>query len=170
MFARISQIGLEALRQKLRNIQTQAIRQGDADSVAENIGATILLRVRRGTYLTPGGGTRQANTYSKGHERRRAKLGLPTTPVSLFMGQVGVLEALRARSRQAPGGKVAIEAGYLPGISEARATEIAEYLNTKGAGKNRVTYKFIGLTNPEQSRILDNLRQRILGHLNQTLT
>lgn len=169
MKATITQTGLETIRQKLLAIRQQAVRQSDTDAVAENIRGTILLRVRQGQYLTPGGGTRQANQYSKGHERKRAKLGLPTSPVSLFMGQVGVLEAFRARSRQDAAGKVSIEAGYLPGISEARASEIAGYLNTQGVGKNRITYRFVGLTTGEQSRILADLRRRIQAHITGTL-
>lgn len=165
MKAEISVTGLEELRGKLSRVERQAVRQSDTDYVAEQIRTAILLRTQRGEFLSDSTGT----GYSDGHKRRREKLGLQTSRVDLFMGQVGVLESLRARSGETGGGNVVIETGYIAGLSEARAAEIGKYLDTQGAGKNRITYKHIGLTSGEQTSVLEQLKQRILNHLNNEL-
>ena len=150
----------EILRQRLRQITDDPVDQSDLDYQAEQIIATIKLRTQRGNYLTSqtGGRSEPRTQYSPGHAKKRQAIGLPIDRVTLFMGEVGVLEAIHSRTTTN-----SIEVGYITGLSEARAKEIGEYLNTLGAGVNRVTYQHIGLTQAEE----EQLRESLVGHVRE---
>jgi len=58
-------------------------------------------------------------------------------------------------------GDIEVEAGYIDGLSETRAREIAQYMNKDGIGVNRVRYRYIGLDGSEEERIVQALRRRM---------
>jgi hypothetical protein len=158
---------LDRLIHALDTAVDDAVKTQDTEYVAEEVRNAIQLRTARGQFLTEGGGTESRTKYSKGHEKKRARLGLPIDRVTLFMGSVGVLEAMRARS-QFRAGEVTIDVGYISGLSEERAMEIAGYLDNEGAGINHVTYPFVGLANEEESQILRALSARLGGNIQTT--
>ena len=158
---------LDRLIHALESAVDNAVKKGDTDYVADNVRRTILMRTRRGEFLNGSGGLEKRSYKSESHKKKRAKLGLPIDRVTLFMGRVGVLEAMRARS-SFRAGQVTIEAGFLAGLSEARATEIAGYLDREGAGINHVTYPFVGLTEAEEEKIVQALAARIGTNFNTT--
>jgi hypothetical protein len=82
------------------------------------------------------------------------------------MGKVGVLEAMRVRAR-VRNGNVNLEVGYLDGLSEDRAMEIAGYLNDQGVGINKVLYRFVGLVKSEEDRIVRALGKRIVKNMTE---
>jgi hypothetical protein len=143
----------------------QAVKQSDTDAVAAQVMTAIQLRTSRGIFLTEGGGTEPRTYKSESHKKKRAKLNLPIDRVTLFMGRVGVLESMAAQSRF-NSGEVSITVGYIDGLSEARASEIAGYLDTEGAGKNKVTYPFVGITSAEEDNIVAALAARIGANFN----
>lgn len=162
----INQQVISQIQQRLESAVADAVTQSDIDFVTEGIITAIKLRSRRGEYLTAasGGGTYKPAGYTKGHERARRKLGLPVDRVTLFMGQVGVLESIKGTGRQTAGG-TAIEVGYLSGISEARAAEIGAWLDSEGAGTKGKTYKHIGLSSGEENKIVRRLERRVIDNI-----
>lgn len=158
----IDQKVIDRIQAGLVSAVDDSLKQGDIDSVASQMLSTILLRTRRGRYLTQktGGGDELRRYRSESWKKQRAKKGLETGRVTLFYGEGGLLEGMRARGRSV-GGNVELEAGYIPGLSESRATEIARYMNDQGVGTNRVFYRYVGFTRSEEDRIVSSLRQRI---------
>lgn len=142
-----------------------AVKTKDLQAVATRIQSIILLRTSQGEYLTGSGGKKRRRYRSESHKQKRAALGLPTDRVTLFFGELGLLEALRARGRQVLG-KPTIEVGYLAGLSESKATEIAGYMNEQGVGRNRIKYRYVGLTEREKDTVINFLRGRIAANLN----
>lgn len=156
---------LDRLIHALEHAVQNSVRQADTDAVAARVIATIQLRTSRGMFLTQGGSSEPRTYKSESHKKKRAKLNLPIDRVTLVMGKVGVLEAMAARSRFSSG-EVSIEVGYLDGLSEARAKEIAGYLDNEGAGKNKVTYPFVGITSAEEDHVVRALATRIGANFN----
>lgn len=153
---------LKSIQKSLESAVDDALTQKDMDSVASQMLATILLRTSRGRFLTSKtGGREEVRTYrSESWKKKRAAKGLQTGRVNLFFGEGGLLEAMRAKGRSV-GGDIELEAGYIQGMSEQRAAEIARYMNDTGIGKSRVIYRYIGFTNAEENRIVTALRNRI---------
>jgi hypothetical protein len=154
----------DRLIQALEQVQKHAVKQADADYVSSQALAMILMRTRRGQFLTAGSGTETRSSYSAGHKRKRQKLGLTISPVNLFMGEVGVLESIKSRNLFHDLG-VTLQIGYLSGISEAAAKEIGGYLDTYGVGRNRVKFKHIGFTETEENRIVQFLAERVKNNI-----
>ncbi len=155
---------LERLTLALHTAVERSLNQSDTDFVAARIQTAILLRTSRGEFLDGSGGTTKPQYRSESHKKKRAKLGLPIDRVTLFMGRVGVLEAMRARGVITPGG-ARIQIGYLAGLSEERAAEIAGYLDRQGAGKNKITFPFLGLTAAEERQVTAALAARVGANL-----
>lgn len=157
---------IDRIEKNLKSAVDDSVKQKDIDYAGAQIQSIILLRANRGMYLnqTTGGSASKRQYKSESYKKKRAKRGLPTDRVTLFYGSVGVLEGMRYRGKVRQG-EVALEVGYLPGLSEARATEIAGYLNDTGAGINHVIYRYIGLTSAEERSVIDKLRRRIAGNI-----
>ena len=145
----------------LENASDDRFLKPHLDATGAQIQSIILLRTARGKFLP---GSKMPAQYSAGHAKRRERLGLATDKVSLFMGQGGMLEAMGTRVVRV-GGKISLDVGYIPGISESGASEIAGYLNTEGAGKNKVKYTFIGLTGRETNTVTERLSARMSGSI-----
>ena len=158
----IEQQSFDEIVNSLQSAVDDSVKTEDANFVGAQIMAIINLRSSRGKYLDkPTGGTSRKRTYkSESHKKKRAKLGLPIDRVTLFMGKVGVLEALRVRGF-VRGADLHLEVGYISGLSEDRASEIAGYLTDQGAGKNKVLYRFLGLTKTEEGQVIGALSPRI---------
>jgi len=132
-----------------------AVKTEDVNYAGAQMMSIMQLRSSRGKYLDKQtGGTARSRKYkSESHKKKRAKIGLPIDRVTLFMGQIGVLEAMRVRAA-VRNGDVELEVGFLEGLSEDRAMEIAGYLTDQGVGINKVLYRFVGLTRQEEANIM----------------
>ena len=126
------------------------LTEADLKEIAEMGLSIIKLRTRRGKYLP---GSKSPAAYSPGHARVRRKLGLPTNRVTLFMGEVGVLEGIKTRVKS-EGGEISAEIGYIEGKTEQEALQIGRWLDTEGAGVNKVRYRHIGFTSSERDRLV----------------
>lgn len=156
---------LDRLIHAIEHAVENAVKQSDTDAVAAQVMASIQLRTSRGMFLTDGGGSEPRTYLSESHKKKRARLNLPTDRVTLFMGKVGVLKAMASRSTF-NAGEVSIEVGYIDGLSESRAAEIAGYLDNEGAGKNHITYPFVGVTDAEEDNVIRALAVRIGANFN----
>ena len=103
-------------------------------------------------------------TFEGGYKQLRALKGLPTGHVDLYETG-GMLAGLRSRAETDDDGNLNMEAGYIKGLSPARAIELANYHNRLGAGKAETIRKFVGLTDPEADDILDDLENDITRRL-----
>lgn len=162
----IEKDAIDRITRKLKSAVDDAVKQKDIDYAGAQIQQIILMRTSRGKYLTKQyGGTAQKRQYkSESWKRKRAKRGLPTDRVTLFFGQLGLLEGMRYQGKVSEG-EVTLEVGYIPGLSEARAREIAGYMNDEGVGINHVIYRYIGLTRAEEQSVLSALSKRIAGNI-----
>lgn len=160
---------MRKVQRAVRDAAVDAVRTKDVNYAGAQIMSIIQLRSARGAYLTKAtGGTARRRRYkSESHKKKRAKLGLPTDRVTLYMGRVGVLEAMRVRAKSR-GENITLDVGYIDGLSESRAKEIASYLTEEGAGINKVLYRFVGLTTGEESRIVRALSKRIAGNITES--
>lgn len=123
--------------------------------VAQAVESIILLRTQRGRFLNAGHRT----SYSKGHERKRKKKGLPTNRVNLFFeGNLlqDMTKVVRTESDSA-----SIQVGYIDGQSDPDSATLANYFNVDGVGKSRVLYEYLGLTDQEVDKIEKALTKRI---------
>lgn len=157
---------IKRINRKMQSAVDDAVKQKDVDYAGAQIQSIILLRSSRGLYLDKetGGSSTKRQYKSESYKRKRAKRGLPTDRVTLFFGSIGVLESLRYKGKVSEG-EVRLEVGHLPGLSEARASEIGAYLTSQGVGINKVLYRYIGLTNAEEGSVISSLRKRIAGNI-----
>lgn len=139
----------------LRTAVSDTLKESDLKEIAEMGLSIIKLRTRRGEYLP---GSKSPAKYSKGHARVRANLGLPTNRVTLFMGNVGVLEGIKTNVKS-EGGNITAQIGYIRGKTEQEALQIGRWLDTEGAGVNKVRYRHIGFTQGERDRIVKFARK-----------
>lgn len=152
------------VKRRLETAVDDAVKTKDLQGAAARVQSIILLRTNRGRYLTESGTLEKRTYQSASHKKKREEMGLPTNRVTLFMGRVGLLEAMIARGKMS-GGKPTIEIGYFAGLSEQKAIEIARYMNKEGAGKNHIKYIYVGLTDDETDTVIKYLRGRIGGNL-----
>jgi len=162
----IEQASIDRVEQNLRSAIDDAMKKRDLDRAGAQIQSIILLRTRRGEYLTEArGGSAERRQYrSESWKKKRASQGLPTDRVTLFFGDGGLLEALKVQA-SIRRGEVRIDVGYIPGLSEARASEIARYMNEQGVGVNRVLYRYVGLTMQEEKTVIDGLRKTVIANI-----
>ena len=160
----IDQNILRQVKQSLASAVDDAVTQSDIDYAGSQILSTILMRTRNGRFINDSGRLETRRYISESWKKQRRKKGLQTRHVSLFYGEGGLLEAMRVKGRTIRG-DVELQAGYIDGLSEARASEIARYMNRDGIGVNRVRYRYIGLVDNEEERIVRSLRQRIKNNL-----
>ena len=156
----IDQNILRQVKQSLASAVDDAVTQSDIDYAGSQILSTILMRTRNGRFINDSGRLETRRYISESWKKQRRKKGLQTRHVSLFYGEGGLLEAMRVRGR-AVQGDIEVEAGYIDGLSETRAREIAQYMNKDGIGVNRVRYRYIGLDGSEEERIVQALRRRM---------
>lgn len=164
----ISEVALQRIKRGLTSAVDDAVGTKDLQALGARIQSIILLRTRRGYFLDGSGGKEKRRYQSESHKARRAALGLTTSHVTLFFGEGGLLEALVARGK-ASLGDPRIEIGYLPGISEQKALEIAGYMNDQGIGPKKITYPYVGLTDKETETAIDFLRKRTAKNLKKNL-
>ena len=162
----IEERALNEIVDRLKSSVDDAVKTDDVNYAGAQMMSIMQLRSSRGKYLTEGGAARSRTYKSESHKKKRAKIGLPIDRVTLFMGKVGVLEAMRVRAR-VRNGNVNLEVGYLDGLSEDRAMEIAGYLNDQGVGINKVLYRFVGLVKSEEDRIVRALGKRIVKNMTE---
>lgn len=162
----LDQKAFDQIIERLQTSVDDSVKTEDVNFTGAQMMSIMQLRSSRGKYLTEKtGGSAQSRKYkSESHKKKRARLGLPTNKVTLFMGRVGVLEAMRVRA-SVRSGNVELEVGYLDGLSEERAMEIAGYLTDQGVGINKVLYRFVGLTRQEESNVLRMLTPRIAKNM-----
>jgi hypothetical protein len=156
----IDQKMLDRVQKNLISAVDDSVKQSDIDYVGQQILTTILMRTRRGRFFSDSGSLEKRRYKSESWKKQRRKKGLQTSHVSLFYGEGGLLEAMRVRGR-AVQGDIEVEAGYIDGLSETRAREIAQYMNKDGIGVNRVRYRYIRLHGSEEERIFKALRRRM---------
>jgi hypothetical protein len=158
----IEERALNEIVDRLKSSLDDAVKTDDVNYAGAQMMSIMQLRSSQGKYLDKqtGGSARRRTYKSESHKKKRARIGLPIDRVTLFMGKVGVLEAMRVRAR-VRNGDVNLEVGYLDGLSEDRAMEIAGYLTDQGVGVNKVLYRFVGLTANEEDRIVKALSTRI---------
>lgn len=164
----LDQKAFDQIVDRLKASVDDSVKTKDVKYTGAQIMSIIQLRSSRGKYLTHKfGGSAQSRKYkSESHKKKRAKIGLPIDRVTLFMGKVGVLEAMRVRA-SVRNGDVELEAGYLDGLSEDRAMEIAGYLTDQGVGINKVLYRFVGLTKQEEDNIVSVIAKRITKNMTE---
>jgi len=161
----INQADVDRVKKRLEVAVKDALTEKDAKAIMAEVQGIILLRTRKGKFLE---GSKTPAKYSAGHARLRKKLGLPTERVTLFMGDVGVLESIKGKA-ESNNTELTLEVGYLEN-SEARARQIGIWLDDEGAGKTKVRYRHIGLTDAESDRVISNLKTRIGKSINRANT
>lgn len=148
------------LSQDLRNLLTGNLQYLLNLDVWNSTGAliefTIRRRTERGVFLNAG----YTKTYSKGWKRRRVKRGRQVSHVDLFF-EGNMLKALHSKGEIRPQLAV-MSAGYITGLSEVQATNIAGFHNLTGAGKNRIIREFIGLTQDEADSIITRIEKDLI--------
>ncbi len=148
------------LSQDLRNLLTGDLRWILNLDVWDSTGALIEFIIRQrtasGVYLNSG----YRNSYSKGWRRKRVKRGRQVNHVDLLF-EGDMLKAMQSRGeiRQ---NLATMSTGYLEGVSEVQAMKIAGFHNITGAGKNRIIREFIGLTDQEANRIIDQIEKDLI--------
>lgn len=164
----IEKDAIDRITRKLKTAVDDSVKQKDIDYAGSQIQSIILLRTSRGQYLDKQyGGTASKRTYkSESWKKKRASRGLPTDRVTLFFGQIGLLEAMRYKGKVSEG-EVTLGVGYIPGLSEARATEIAGYMNDEGVGINHVIYRYVGLTSAEERSVISALSKRVAKNITE---
>lgn len=164
----LDQKAFDQIVDRLKSSVDDSVKTDDVNYAGAQMISIMQLRSAQGKYLTKqtGGSARKRTYKSKSHKKKRAKMGLPIDRVTLFMGKVGVLEAMRFRAK-VRNGDVNLEAGYFDGLSEDRAMEIAGYLTDQGVGINKVLYRFVGLTANEEDRIVKALSTRIAKNMTE---
>lgn len=156
---------MQQVQRSLESAVDDSVRQSDIDYAGQQIMAIIMLRTRQGRFFTESGNQTEQRQYrSEQWKRKRMQRGLQTSRVDLFFGEGGLLEGMRVQGRSRRG-DIEMEVGYLDGLSESRATEIARYMNRTGVGINRVMYRYIGLTRQEETRVITSLRKRITTNI-----
>jgi hypothetical protein len=140
----------------LKTTVEDALKRDDLEDIAETGLTMIKLRTQRGNFLE---GSKTPARYSPGHARIRRSMGLPVNLVTLFMGEVGVLEGIKTRTTSRKG-DISIEIGYLS-TTEANAREIGGYLDEEGVGVNKIRYRHIGFTDSERKRLIQLAKDRM---------
>lgn len=156
----INEIAYKKVKEALHSAVDDAVKTKDLQALSVRVQNMILLRTQRGQFLDGSGGKSKRRYQSESYKAKRAGRGLTTSHVTLFFGEIGLLEAMVARGKMKLG-KPTIEVGYFSGMSEQKAREIAGYMNKEGVGKNKVLYKFVGLTDDERQTAIDFLRGRV---------
>lgn len=164
----IQTIALNRVKRGLETAVDDAVKTKDLQKLAANIQSIIQLRSSRGYYLDGSGGKEKRRYQSESWKAKRAALGLTTSHVTLFFGEGQLLESMVARGKMMAGSPT-IEVGYIEGVSESKATEIARYMNEEGIGTNRVKYPYVGLTDNEREQAIGYLRERVGKNLNSNL-
>ena len=151
----------EALKRGLADELRRAMKRMRTARILARIEAIVQLRTARGEYLE--GSSPDAGTYSEGHRRKREKKGLPTDRVDLFFdGRMTGAWRGRPRFEQ---DALLLESGYITGLSESEAEQLASYHNIEGAGTAHVKHIFVGLTDAEEDEVFDMNEREFLSGL-----
>lgn len=127
-----------------------------AAQAAESI---MLLRTRQGNYLNEG----HRRKYSPAWAKRREKEGLATDHVYLYF-RGNLLQDIKTKT-ELKSDSATVEVGYIEGMSDPESIQLATYFNVAGAGRNRVLYKYVGLTDAEIDRLETVIAARIAEEL-----
>lgn len=135
-----------------KNFLRSVIGAPELANAALYMESAIKTRTARGVFLNDG----YAQSYSPGYAARRAASGRPVNHVDMFFSG-DMLDNLKTRTVNDSTG-ISIQVGYIDGLSENRAVELAGYHNDSGAGINHVKRVFVGLTDAERKRVIAILK------------
>lgn len=141
----------------------QALETVSAAPVLAFLDVAVKLRTERGVFLV--GSSPQPERYrSASHVKKRLKQGRPGSPVDLNLS-AQMLDATKGRVERDGSGGLTIRYGYLPGLSDPQAIQLARYHQELGAGRSHVKRVFVGLTDQETEQALGILRREVLKRL-----